>query len=95
MDQQLYGNDCNAGQTVYFVGKIFQCDIVAYLNIVMNVHIWYIFKAVFAFKALFQEPVRFLYVCKQKETVGSKGVLWLEFHPAAFPWVINGLISLT
>lgn len=48
----LDGNDCTAGQIVYFVGKIFQCDIVAYLNIVMNVHIWYIFKAVFAFKAL-------------------------------------------
>lgn len=50
MDQQSDGNDCTVGQIVCFVGKIFQYDTVAYLNIVMNVHIWYIFKAAFAFK---------------------------------------------
>lgn len=51
MDQHLDRNDYTAGQIVHFVGKIFQYDVVAYLNTVMNVHIWYIFKAVFAFKA--------------------------------------------
>lgn len=52
VDQQLDGNDSPAWQIVYSVWKICQCDAVAYFNIVMNVHIWYTLKAVFAFKEL-------------------------------------------
>lgn len=79
MDQQSDGNHCTAGQIVYFVGKIFQYDIVAYLNIVMNVHIWYIFKALFAFKAPLRSLWDFFMFCKQKETVGHKGFSGLSF----------------